>query len=394
MRYADMTERLRSLGSDKWALYSAARDRITRGEDIIELTIGEPEIDPNPALIEACIASLRAGRTKYSNGRGEPGLIDALVRTYAPRLAGMTRDNVICLPGTQTALFAVMQTLVQTGDGVLMGDPYYATYEGVVRATGAHVQPIPLRSEHGFVLQPTDLEQAVTPASRVLLLNTPHNPTGAVIDRATLAELGAVAIRHNLWIVCDEVYERLTFGAGFASPLELLALQERTVVVSSISKAFAAPGFRSGWAIGPTPFTERLLSIAETMLFGNQPFIADMTEAALLGNFDTAAQMRQDFERRATRVLAAIADMPLLRATMPKGGMFVMIDVSGTGLSGETFAWHLLEAQGVAVMPGSSFGTQAQHLIRIALTVSDTALDEALRRISRFSAQFRPLSAG
>lgn len=382
MRYADITERLANLGGDKWAVHMAARARVAQGDEIIELTIGEPDLPTDPGLVEICAEAMRAGRTRYSNGRGEDSLVQALLETYAPRWPGIGAENILCFPGTQTALFATMQALVQAGDGVLIGDPYYATYEGVVAATGAHVQPIPLVMEHGFALQPEALEAAITPESRVLLLNSPHNPTGAVLDRATIDALGAICARHDLWIVSDEVYENLTFGAEFVSPLDIPALRTRTVVASSISKSFAAPGFRSGWTVGPAEFSDRLLPISETMLFGNQPFIADMTAAALRGQIDTAQRMRGAFERRAGLVRDALSGVAGLKTAVPQGGMFIMVDVSGTGLDGERFAWRLLEEQGVAVMPGNAFGAMATGLVRLALTVPDDVLSIAADRIA------------
>lgn len=386
LRYAAITDRLYDLGGDKWAVHNAARARVNKGEDIIELAIGEPDVPTDPALIEECVKALRAGRTRYSNGQGEPNLVDALIETYAPLMPEITSGNILCFPGTQTALFAVMQALVQAGDGVLIGDPYYATYEGVVQATGAHVQPVPLRMDQGFALQPDALEAAITPGSRVLLLNTPHNPTGAVLTRETIDALGEICIKHNLWIVCDEVYENLTFGsAEFASPLSNPGLRARTIVTSSISKTFAATGFRSGWTIGPLELSRRLLPISETMLFGNQPFIADMTEAALRGSFDTAARMSTAFDRRAHLIKNALVDVPGLSVWLPQGGMFMMVDVSGTGLDGETFAWRLLEEQGVAVMPGNSFGETAKGLIRLGLTVPDETLSMAMERLVALS---------
>ncbi|MBE3637191.1 pyridoxal phosphate-dependent aminotransferase [Mangrovicoccus algicola] len=382
MRYAAITRRLKDLGGDKWAVHNAARARIDRGEEIIELTIGEPDIPTDPALIEICARSMRDGRTRYSNGRGEAGLVRALVRTYAPRLPDIGPENVLCFPGTQTALFAVMLALVEEGDGVLIGDPYYATYDGVVEATGAHVQPVALKMAHGFVPQPADLLAAITPESRVLLLNTPHNPSGSVIDRETMQAIGEIAIAHDLWIVCDEVYESLIFHGEFCSPLAFEALRERTIIVSSISKSHAATGFRSGWAVGPAEAMRLVLPVSETMLFGNQPFIADMTEAALTGDFDTAARLCASLSRRAAACQARFDAAPGLSSFPPQGGMFMMVDVSATGLGGEAFAWRLLEEEAVAVMPGDSFGTEAAHLIRLGLTLPDDELAEAVRRIA------------
>lgn len=381
MRYASITDRLFDLGGDKWAIHNAGRDMVDAGATVIDLTIGEPDITTDPALVETCVTSLRAGRTRYSNGRGESVLIDALIAKYAPRMPDINADNILCFPGTQTALFAVMLALVEQGDGVLIGDPYYATYEGVVQTSGAHVQPVPLKMSHGFVMQPGDLSAAITADSRVLLLNTPHNPTGALLDAETIDQLGKLCIAHDLWIVCDEVYEDLIFKGTFASPLENAALRDRTVVVSSISKSHAATGFRSGWSIGPTAFSRRLLPISETMLFGNQPFIADMTAEALRGDYDTAARLRTALSRRAALVYDMVQNIAGLSASMPDGGMFMMIDVSDTGMDGTAFAWQLLKQHNVAVMPGASFGNSAPHLIRVALTVPDDTLVTAMAGI-------------
>ncbi|WEX88188.1 pyridoxal phosphate-dependent aminotransferase [Sinorhizobium garamanticum] len=382
MRYAAITSRLADLGSGKWTLHIRARQLKAEGADIIELTIGEPDLPPDRSLLDECQRAMNAGRYRYSNGRGEPAVVAALAEKYRRRRADVTAENVLCFPGTQTALFAVMLGLVEAGDAVLVGDPLYATYEGVIRSTGAHHVLVPLKPEFGFHMRAKDLEKAITPECRVLLLNTPHNPTGAVLTAAEIAAIGEVARRHDLWIVCDEVYEELVFDAAFASPFDNADLAERTVVVSSISKSHAAPGFRSGWAVGPVEFTNRLLPISETMLFGVQPFIADMTAYALTHEIDTAKKMREAYKRRAGRIVDGLADAPGVLVLPPEAGMFTLIDVSGTGLSGAAFAWALLEEEGVAVMPGSSFGEEAQNFLRVSLTVPDSDIDEACRRIS------------
>lgn len=382
MRYASITDRLASLGSEKWAVHAAARRIKAEGRPIIELTIGEPDVPPHPSLLDEAERAMRAGRYRYSNGRGEPSVVDAIVRKYRKRRADVTADNVLCFPGTQTALFAVMLGLVETGDAVLVGDPLYATYEGVISAAGAERIAVPLHPAKGFHMQAADLEAAITPECRVLLLNTPHNPTGAVLTAKEIAEIGEVCRRHDLWIVCDEVYEQLVFDAAFASPFDDPDLAERTIVVSSISKSHAAPGFRSGWAVGPAEFCARLLAVSETMLFGGQPFIADMTAHALDNPIPTAAAMREAYRRRAARVTQALSSAPGLVPLPPEAGMFIVVDVSGTGMSGEDFAWALLREEEVAVMPGSSFGKEAENFIRISLTVPDDAIDEACRRMT------------
>ncbi len=382
MRYASITSRLAALGSGKWSLHIRARQLKASGADIIELTIGEPDLPPDRALLDECQRAMNAGRYRYSNGRGEAAVVSALAEKYRRRRADVTAKNVLCFPGTQTALFTVMLGLAEAGDGVLVGDPLYATYEGVIRAAGAHPVFVPLKPDFGFHMQAEDLERSVTAECRVLLLNTPHNPTGAVLTGAEIAAIGEVARRHDLWIVCDEVYEELVFEGTFASPFDDPDLAERTIAVSSISKSHAAPGFRSGWAVGPAEFTRRLLPVSETMLFGQQPFIADMTAYALTHEIDTARQMREAYGRRARLVVDGLSHAAGVAVLPPEAGMFALIDVAGTGLSGEAFAWALLEEERVAVMPGSSFGRQADDFLRVSLTVSDETIEDACCRIA------------
>jgi len=383
MRYAAITERLAGTGGARWAVHFRARQMREAGEDVIALTIGEPDSPPEPVVVEACIDALRRGRTRYSSGAGEMALRRAVAARYAQRRPGVTAANVICLAGTQTALYAAMQALVDPGDAVLTGDPFYATYDGVIAAPGARRVGVPLRPERGFRMAAADLEAAITPEARVLLLNSPHNPTGAVLTARDVAEIGEVARAHDLWILADEVYRDLVFEGDAPSPFDGPALAERVVVASSISKSHAAPGFRSGWLVGPEAFVTRLLPVVETMLFGGPPFIADATAAALAEEPRAAATMRAAFARRAALIADRLGGAPGLVVHRPQAGMFVVIDVAGTGMDGDAFAWGLL-GHGVAVMPGGAFGDRARDLVRVSLTEPDAEIARACDRIAGF----------
>jgi len=386
MRYASITDRLAGLGSGKWQVHMRGRELRALGHPVIELTIGEPDVNPDPQLLDACETAMRAGRYRYSNGRGEPPILAALAAKYSRRTGrAVTAENLLYFPGTQTALYAVLMGLVEAGDKVLVPDPYYATYESVVRAPGAEIVPVPMKAEHGFHLRPEALEAAIVPGCRVLLLNSPHNPSGAVLSRAEIAAIGEVCRKHDLWIVSDEVYEELTFGAEFASPLDIGELAERTIAVASISKSHAAPGFRSGWAVGPAEFCRRLLPLSESMLFGGQPFISDMTAYALTHDLPTSAVMRKQYKARADLIMRLLDGVAGLKPMRPEAGMFVLLDVGATGLDGQEFATRLLEERHVAVMPGGSFGNAAKSFVRVSLTVPDDKLAQACERIALFA---------
>lgn len=392
MKTTAILDRLADLGGAKWELHFKARKMAAAGVDVIELTIGEPDVPTPQELNEAAYSSILAGRTAYSDGRGEVVLRKALAEYYTNSCGRpFLKENVLCFPGTQTALFAALMAVAEHGDEVLVGDPMYATYEGVVRATGAAVVPVPLRTEAGFRLQAADVEARLTPRSRAILLNTPHNPTGAVSTAREIEEIGALARERDLWVVSDEVYEHLIFGATpFASPLFVPSIADRAIAVSSISKSHAAPGFRSGWCVGPSSFCDALLPLSETMLFGGQPFIADMTAQAVREGSSVADGMRRRFHARAERLARRLEAETQLSVHRPEAGMFALIDVSATGMDGAAYADALLTAAGVAAMPGASFGETLRNWMRVALTVSDDRFDDCVDRIVAFERSRAP----
>ncbi len=383
MRYAAITSRLNGLGSEKWAVHLEGRRRAALGHDLIFLSIGEPDAAPPAGIFDVAEKQLRAGRTKYSNGRGETTILNALSTMYSTRTGRrITTNQFLFLPGTQTALYTAMMTLVDSGDEVLMADPYYATYESVIAAAGGIPIPVRLSPDEHFHLDASAVEKAITPATRVLLMNTPSNPTGAVFTAGEIARIGAVCTKHNLWIISDEVYATLTYGDHvFASPFDNLDLADRTVVVSSISKSHALPGLRCGWIAASEGFCEKALPISETMLFGSQPFLEDATAFALSSHFPEIDVMKCSYERRAKKVVSVLKKSKSASAQMPEGGMFVMVDIRNTGLSGDAFARKLLDEENVVTMPGESFGAGGAGHVRVALTVSEEQMAEACRRI-------------
>lgn len=395
MRFASVTDRLANLGADKWAVHREARRRVSQGRNIIELAIGEPDMPAPRALVDATVASLRSYRNRYALAQGETPVLEALAARYSRRSGRqVTTGNVIFMPGTQAALFAAMHVLAETGDEVLVGDPFYATYEGVIRAAGADMVLVPLHPGYNFHMRASDLEARITPRSRVLLLNSPHNPTGATLSGAEIAEIVAVCKRHDLWIVSDEVYETMAYGAPFASPFDNPEAADRTVVVSSISKSHMLPGYRAGWCVGPADFIARMLLLSENMLFSSPPFLQDAVNIAVSGHFAECRAMVSSFARRAAILPRALADVPGLACRAPEGGMFCMVDVSGTGIDGETFAWRLLEEESVAVMPGSSFGRQAAGHVRVSLSAEPDLLLEAASRIASLATRLSESANG
>ncbi len=387
MKYAAVTQSLAGLGSDKWILHAAAQKRMAQGHKVLNLTIGEPDV-PTPAdLIDAACTAMQSGRTGYSNGRGEDSLLAALAARYTDRIGRtFTTDRFLCLPGTQTSSYLVFRAICEPGCEVIVGDPMYASYEGLIRASGAIPVPVSLRDDAGFRLCAKDVEAAITPATRAIFINTPHNPTGAILRPQDLQALGEVAQKHDLWIVSDEVYGDLTHDQrAFTSALADPAFEERTIAVTSISKSHASPGFRTGWAVGPEAFCERALPLSETMLFGSQPFIADMTALAVSSPPDLARAMAARMANRARIIRDALDGVAGIRVNLPEAGMFALVDIRTLSNDSVAFALNLLETTNVAVMPGASFGAVLEGWLRMALNASDEETADACARIRTFA---------
>jgi len=388
MKYASIATRLAGLGSEKWAVHIEGKRRAAQmkpgGEKLIFLSIGEPDLPPPAAILDEANRSMRAGRLRYSPGRGEPNLLDSLSRFYTNQTGrSISPDQFLFLPGTQTALSMAFTTIIEPGDEVLLLDPYYATYEAVITAPGGVPVPVPLDPDRGFHPDIAAIEKAVTSRTKAILLNSPSNPTGAVFTRAENLAIGEIARRHDLWIISDEVYATQVHGNHvFHSPFFEKDLEERTIVVSSISKSHAVPGFRCGWIAASADYIAHVLPVTETLLFGSQPFLEDATALALDTHFREADDMKNAYLARARVLMDGVRGAKGVTSRLPEGGMFVMLDVRGTGLSGEDFARRLLAEENVVTMPGESFGAGGAGHLRVALTVDETLMAEAARRIT------------
>ncbi len=386
-RLSPLAARLAAIEDDSWLVHRLAHERAAAGRDVIVLSLGEPDFPPPEAAVEAAVAALRAGRSRYTPARGERVTLEAIA-AQASRRAGREVEpgRVVFFPGSQAALFATILCLAGEGDEVIVGEPAYSTYPGVLAAAGATRVDVPLRPENGFHVRAEDVARAVSERTRVVLLNSPHNPTGAVLSRAELEEVAAVCREAGAWLVADEVYASLAWARPHASVLALPGAEDFAVSLGSLSKSHAMTGFRHGWAVAPVELAARLELLLESMLFGCPPFVQDAGVAALAGEAATRA-MREAYERRAALVCGLLEVAPGLAVHPPEGGMFVTVGVRATGLGGEAFALRLLEEEDVAVTPLDGFGASGTGHVRIGLGADDELLAEAARRIARLAAR-------
>ncbi|MBS3962209.1 MAG: pyridoxal phosphate-dependent aminotransferase [Sandarakinorhabdus sp.] len=365
--------------SAAWGIADEAMRRVRLGEDILLLTLGDPVCPPHPSIVEAGRKALADGRTHYTPLLGEPALRSAIARAE-----GASADNVVVVPGAQHAGFAVMMMLAGGGDEAILSDPYYATYPGVVAASGATPVMVPARAD--LSVDVAAIAAAVTPATRVIFLNSPANPGGTALTADDFQRLSALALAHDLWLVIDEVYASFRFSG---EPVRAWrhGPAGRTVILNSLSKSHAMTGYRMGWVVAPEPLVAALADWSAAALFGVSQFVQDSALAALALPLGELAGYRGGFAARARLVVERANALQGLRAAMPAGGMFVMLDCRGVEADDVALARALLDEAGVAVVPGSGFGSGGRGHVRISLTPDADTLEAAFDRIAGFIAR-------
>ena len=387
LRFSQLVERIGGKGSRAWDIDFRARQLMAEGrDDIIILSVGDPDFDTPPPIVDAVVESLRQGRTHYSSMAGILPLRQAIAARHF-ELTGQRVDAgaVVVSAGAQWPLYSVIMCLAQAGDEIISPEPMYVTYHAVAGASGATLVQVPLKRDRGFHLDPDDVATAITPRSRVLLLNFPHNPTGAVMTEDELAGIAEIAIRHDLWVVSDEVYATLNYDGPHRSPASLPGMAERTVVIDSLSKSHAMTGWRLGWSVAPGDLPFHLNNLAQCLLYGCPTFIQDAAVVALTREFHEIDVMRRTFRERRDRVADLVNQAPHVRCLRPEGSMFLMIDVRDSGLTSIDFAERWLEAEGVCALPCDGFGPSGEGFLRISLSAPMADLEEACARLERFA---------
>lgn len=373
-------------GSDGWGIYVMAREMERAGTEITHLTIGEHDIRTDPVILEAMHKAALAGHTGYAFGMGNPGLRARIAARVVERTGvPTTPENVLVVPGGQGGLFSTHMACCDPGDRALFIDPYYATYPGTIRSAGARPCPVRARPERAFQPDPADIAAQADGAAS-LLINSPNNPTGVIYSRETMEGIARLCRDHDMWLISDEVYDTQVWTGAHLTPRALPDMAERTLVIGSMSKSHAMTGSRIGWVIGPPDALEHMGHLATNTTYGVCGFIQQGADFALSLGPDFESTIAAPFRRRRDLVLGLVEGQNVVRAIPADGAMYVMLDIRATGLSGEGFAEALLKAHHVAVMPGESFGAAAAGHLRVALTVDDARLAEAVRLLLDFAA--------
>ena len=356
-------------------------ERANRMDDVVHLEVGEPDFDTPAAVTDAAVAALRAGETGYTSSKGKPELRRAIVDYYDRRYGvDVSPERIVVTSGSSPALLLAFSALVDPGDEVVLTDPYYACYPNFVRQTGGRISTVPLSAEEGFRPRVEAFERTVSSETEALLLNSPANPTGAVLDGSTLDELVGIADRRDATVVSDEVYHGLTYEGEDHTILEYT---DDAFVVDGFSKRFAMTGWRLGWMVAPEEYVGHVNRIAQNTLICAPNFVQSGGIAALESGDDFLDDVRETYRERRDLLVNEVEDWGLSMEYTPGGAYYLLVDVGD--LPGDAFdaADFLLEDAGVAMTPGPDFGTNAEECLRISYANSAERLVEASERVQR-----------
>jgi aspartate/methionine/tyrosine aminotransferase len=382
-----LAARMSSIGTET-AFEAAARARAleAEGRSIVHLEIGEPDFDTPDNVRDAAKAAIDQGLTHYPPFAGLPALRKAIAGDVTER-RGFSVDpaNVFVTVGGKGVMVYAILALVDPGDEVIVPDPGYPIYESLTRFVGATPVPIPIRMERDFRLDVDELASLITPRTKVLVINSPANPTGGVLTRSDIERIAELAVRHDLVVLSDEIYARILYdGAEHVSIASLPGMAERTILLDGFSKTYAMTGWRLGYAVVPPWLAQAYGTLIINTISGAASFAQAGAIEALQGPQADVDAMVTEFRARRDLVVDGLNAIPGIRCARPQGAFYVFPEVSGTGFDGPTLADRLLKQAGVCVLSGTAFGQVGRGHIRISYANSRENLTEALHRIDTF----------
>ncbi|MBC5811254.1 MAG: pyridoxal phosphate-dependent aminotransferase [Candidatus Eremiobacteraeota bacterium] len=369
------------------------RELQAQGRDIVSLFVGEPDFDTPEHVKRAGIAGIEANQTHYTPSAGIAPFREAIA-SYASRFRGIApafgADEVVVSPGLKPMIWNVLCSLVDPGDEVVFADPAYPAYASCSAYLQAQPVRIPLYERYGFRLDLDELAAAVSDRTKVLILNSPHNPTGGVLTRADLETIAELAIRHDFTVVSDEIYCRNVYDADFFSIAAVPGMRERTVVLDGFSKAYAMTGWRLGYAIMPASLARVVALMGQNTYSCTATFVQSAGIAALEGPDEPVLAMVNEFRRRRDRIVAGLNALPGISCVVPPGAFYVFPNVTRITGDDRALASYLLEEAGVAALGGSSFGPAGAGYLRMSYATAMPLIEAALARMAQALPGFRP----
>src|SRR5256886_1926570 len=355
-------------GEGALAVYSRAKELERQGRSIIHLELGEPDFHPAAPVVDALRSAVAAGRDRYCSTRGVSALREAIA-DYLKRTRSVdaTAAQVIVAPGCKMALSLAMMALIEPGDEVLYPDPSFPIYPSFARGLGATAVSYGLEEKNKFQPDVDEIARKITPRTTVLIFNSPNNPTGTVFSDEVLRRLAGLAVKHDLWIVADEIYARILFAGEYKSIRTLPGMAERTVIIDGFSKSFAMTGWRLGYAVAPKQIIDAMDLLALNTFTCTAEFTQVAAIEALRDSTGAVDAMVAEYRTRRDLFVGALNRIPGFRCQSPEGAFYAWVNIEETGVPAEELAASLLEEAGVAVIAGAAFGSAGKNYLRFSL---------------------------
>ena len=369
-----------------------ARALEAKGRDIVHLEIGEPDFDTPPAIVAAGVAALERGETHYTPSAGVIELREAIARYVQRRGVRVDPGQVIVTPGAKPIMFYTLLALLEKGDEAIYPDPGFPIYSSMIDFAGARGVPLALREENEFQPDLDELRKLVSSRTKVLILNSPNNPTGGVLSRVAIREIAAIARERDLWVLADEIYGELVYNGEHRSIAAEDGMAERTILLDGFSKTFAMTGWRLGYGVFPRALVEPVAKLVTNSVSCTATFVQRAGTVALTSRPPEVDRMIAEFRRRRDAVVKGLNAVPGITCRTPQGAFYVFPNVRGLGLqSSADVADRLLNEAGVATLAGTCFGAAGEGYLRLSYANSLANLDKAVSRIADWSSRSAPL---
>jgi aspartate aminotransferase len=377
-------------GEGALAVFTRAKELEKAGRSIIHLELGEPDFHPAAPVVDALRAAVAEGRDRYVATRGIPPLrsaiADYLKRT---RRLDVAAEQVLVAPGCKMALALAMMALIEPGDEVLYPDPSFPIYPSFTRGLGAKAVPYALREENKFQPDLAEVAAKITSKTRMLIFNSPNNPTGTVFSDGVIAQIAELAKKHDLWVIADEIYARILFGGEYKSIWALPGMAERTVIIDGFSKSFAMTGWRLGYAVAQKHVIDALDMLVLNTFTCTAEFSQVAAIEALRDSTNAVPAMVEEYRKRRDLFVEKLNRIPGFRCQSPDGAFYAWVNIEETVMPAAEVQRVLLEEAGVAGIAGAAFGAEGNNYLRFSLVSATHQLEDALERIQRVSSRWR-----
>ena len=377
-------------GEGALSVFARAKELEAQGRSIIHLELGEPDFHPGPSVIESAARALAEGKDRYCDVIGVPALREEIAAyLQRTRSINVSAANIVIAPGCKAGLFFAMMALLEPGDEVLYPDPGFPGYPSITLGLGAVPVPFELSSRHNFQPQVSEVAAQITPRTRMMILNSPGNPTGTVYSDGVQQGLAELAVKHDLWVLSDEIYARIIYEGEYLSMLRYPGMHERTLILDGFSKSFAMTGWRLGYTVAPPEVVPALAMMA----INTYTCVAEFTQYAAIDALRdrerNTVRMVAEFSRRRAQFVRDLNSIAGFRCQAPEGAFYAWVDILGTGMSAEEICRILLEEAGVAAIPGAAFGPPGKDFVRFSFASSLENLREAAERIAKVSSSWQ-----